>query len=85
MKIVSIVLLDFDTPEKECLTKPLLSRLSDTIIISQFSSILYQTVLYRGALEELLRLMEQLEEIEQKLTIDLFRSFLQALNEGTSW
>jgi len=85
LKVVSIVLLDFESIERDTLMKPLLSRLNDSVLASQFAAVLYQTVLYRAAVEEILRLMEQLQEIEQPLTPEIFRGFMDSQQESTSW
>lgn len=84
MRIVSMLLLNFDTSERNTLLKPLLSRLNDSVIVSQFATVLYYSVLYRAAVEELFRLVEQLQEHELRLTTELFRDFLESLHENTS-
>lgn len=77
MKIVSIILLEFDTVDRETLTKPLLSRLNDAVHINTFTAALYYAVVYKHAALQLLWLSDQLEQAEVKFTQDMFLEYLQ--------
>lgn len=61
MKIINIVLLDFEKANKEKIIRPLLSRVNDTVGVTLSSSILYYCVIYKTAAVEATRLLNQLD------------------------
>jgi succinate dehydrogenase flavin-adding protein (antitoxin of CptAB toxin-antitoxin module) len=84
-QFVSVVLLPLEVAQKEHFTK-LLDQILDREIytILEHANVLYQTVLFRASMEELVRLEKLLELAKVSLDKNLFTQYLNTSNDQNS-